>query len=576
MKRMKFFAIALILVLVFTACAATPTAAPTTAPAAPTAAPTKAAATTAPTAAPAANRGGTLQVCYAQKTSYANLAGFKQYAGSEHFYLGRTVFNGLVQLNQDVTGYEPELAESWKFDGNKVIFTLRKDVKWHDGEKFTSKDVVFTYGRLIPHPVMTNTGYDDLKDYIVGYKDFHDKKATTVTGITAPDDYTVIFEMTGSYGTVALHKIAGWMNVVMPEHILGKVPEDQWGPDSAGVSGLEKLDFATKKAIGTGPFKVEEYVQDQYVVYSANKDYFRGAPLLDKLIYRSFADQATAMTVAIEDGQCDWATSVAAADAKRLAANAKLNLKSYSPPANVTVAYWYNESRKHIQNPLIRQAFQHAIDGARFNEVMAAGLTRGARAYLDGKWGINPKGAEYIKYDPELAKKLLKEAGWDPNDKIIFALDSMNSTWEPMHLLMQENLAAVGVKVEFKLAGADYDNVINKAPFEWDLLQAGDWVPWFGLVGYEGQFSSTPYYDFANYKDERDLLKSVGQETDDAKLKDTVWKLQESLGADPFALLLYDHTNISLVSTKTRGCTVIPSYYYQRNNWSLEKCWMAQ
>jgi peptide/nickel transport system substrate-binding protein len=559
MQHRSFHALALLIVMLMANACATVAPAPAQ-PAAP---------------AQAADSGGTLQVCYAQKTSYANLAGFKQYAGSEHFYLGRTIFNGLVQLNQDVTGFDPELAESWEFDGNKVIFHLRKDVKWHDGTPFTAKDVVFTYGRLIPHPLMTNTGYDSLKDYIVGYPEFHDKTADTVTGITAPDEYTVVFEMTKDYGEVALYQIAGWMNVVMPEHILGQVPEEQWAPDENGVSGLEKTDFATKKAIGTGPFIVEEYVPDQYVIYSPNKEYFRGAPKLDKLIYRSFGNDQAPMVVAIEAGQCDWATSVPPAEAKRLSENASLNMEVAAPPANVTVAYWYNQSRAHIQDPRIRQAFQHAIDGERLMQVMANGLTFPARAYLDGKWGINPKGNEYVKYDPELAKKLLQEAGWDPNDKLILALDSMSSTWEPMHLLMQENLAEVGVTVEFKVAGADYDNVINKEPFEWDLQQAGDWVPWFGLIGYESYFSPTPYYDFAKYQDVVDTVKGTFLVTDDAQLKDTVWQLQERLGADPYALLLYGHTNISLRSKKTQGCDVMPSYYYQRNNWSLEKCWMA-
>jgi hypothetical protein len=146
-----------------------------------------------------------------------------------------------------------------------------------------------------------------------------------------------------------------------------------------------------------------------------------------------------------------------------------------------------------------------------------------------------------------------------------------------MHLTLQENLAAVGVKVEFNVAGADAGNVQNNPPYEWDLLQAGDWAPWFGLLGYETTHLSTqPWFDrAAYYADEVALLKSLELVTDDAVLKDPVWELQESLGADPFGLLLYGHINLSLRSTKTRGCDVIPSYYYQRNNWSLEQCWMA-
>ena len=122
--------------------------------------------------------GGTLQVCFIQATSYAHLAGFVGRAGSQHFYQGRTIFSGLVQLDHDVKEYIPELAESWEFDGNRVIFHLRNDVTWHDGTPFTSKDVLFNYGRLIPHPLMVNTAYNSLKEYIVGYTEFHDGKRT--------------------------------------------------------------------------------------------------------------------------------------------------------------------------------------------------------------------------------------------------------------------------------------------------------------------------------------------------------------------------------------------------------------
>ena len=82
-------------------------------------------------------------------------------------------------------------------------------------------------------------------------------------------------------------------------------------------------------------------------------------------------------------------------------------------------------------------------------------------------------------------------------------------------------MAAVGVTVEFKVVGADYGNVVNKEPFEWDLLQAGDWAPWFGLLGYDTTHLNTqPWYDRAeHYAEEVALLKSLELETDDAVLQ---------------------------------------------------------
>ncbi|MXY91826.1 MAG: ABC transporter substrate-binding protein [Caldilineaceae bacterium SB0670_bin_27] len=574
MKRNAVFYSSLLLVIVLLISACAPAA--VEAPAEPAAAEAEGA------SAPMEEKegGGTLQVCFIQATSYAHLAGFVGRAGSQHFYQGRTIFSGLVQLDHDVKEYIPELAESWEFDGNRVIFHLRNDVTWHDGTPFTSKDVLFNYGRLIPHPLMVNTAYNGLKDYIVGYTEFKEGNADSVSGITAPDDYTVVFEMTGDYGMVGIHKIAAAIRLV-PEHILSEVPEDQWGPDESGVLGLEKTDFATTKAIGTGPFMVDEYVPDQYIIYSPNPDYFRGAPKLDQLIYRSFNGDPTAMMVATEAGECDWVIGEGGGrpvELQRLAAIEELDLEIFNPPANVSVAYWWNLGREHIQNPLIRQGIQHAINGEQFNQVMASGVSRGARVYLDGKWGINPDGAAYITYDPELAKQKLTEGGWDfDNDKLILVLGSLHPAWEPLHLTFQQNMAAVGVTVEFKVVGADYGNVVNNEPYEWDLLQAGDWAPWFGLLGYDTTHLSTkPWYDrAAHYAEEVALLKSLELETDDAVLKEAVWQIQESIGADPFGVILYAHINPSLRSTRTRGCDTIPSYYYHRNNWNLEQCWIA-
>ena len=157
MKRIALFYLSLLLVVTFLVSACAPAAVQE--PSQPASA--EAEATSAPME--EMEGGGTLQVCFIQATSHAHLAGFVGRAGSQHFYQGRTIFSGLVQLNQDVTEYMPELAESWEFDGNNVIFHLRTDVKWHDGAPFTSKDVLFNYGRIIPHPLMINTAYGGLR-----------------------------------------------------------------------------------------------------------------------------------------------------------------------------------------------------------------------------------------------------------------------------------------------------------------------------------------------------------------------------------------------------------------------------
>ena len=137
--------------------------------------------------------------------------------------------------------------------------------------------------------------------------------------------------------------------------------------------------FSTTKAIGTGPFAVEECVPDQHIIYSPNPDYFRGATKLDSLICRSFNGYPTAMMVATEAGKCNWVIGEGGGrpvELQRLAGISELDLEIFNPPANVSVAYWWNLGREHIQNPLIRQGIQHAINGEQFNQVMASGVSR--------------------------------------------------------------------------------------------------------------------------------------------------------------------------------------------------------
>ncbi len=211
-------------------------------------------------------------------------------------------FSGLVQYSQDYSEFIPDLAESWEFDGNKAIFHLRKGVKWHDGEPFTSKDCMFTFGRLVGHPnVGTWNGIKSIADYIVGIKDFSEGTADEVTGVSAPDDYTFIIEMPKPYRNALLEQLNGF--VIMPEHLLSKYPEDQWKVDAQGQQGLKSTDYAKKQGIGTGPFRVSNYVPDQIVEYEPFDDYWGGKPQLDKLAFVPYTDRL-AMAAAVETGEC--------------------------------------------------------------------------------------------------------------------------------------------------------------------------------------------------------------------------------------------------------------------------------
>jgi peptide/nickel transport system substrate-binding protein len=155
----------------------------------------------APAAQPAAEggaqaaSGGTLVFGYPQKTTYGNFCVPWNYAGTQDVYARRLAYSGLIQWNNDYSGFLPDLAESWTFDGNSCTFVLRKNVKWHDGAPFTVDDVLFTY-HIAGHKDSLWTNPENLVLMVAGFKEYHEGAASEITGIRKTDDYTVVFDLT--------------------------------------------------------------------------------------------------------------------------------------------------------------------------------------------------------------------------------------------------------------------------------------------------------------------------------------------------------------------------------------------
>ncbi len=170
------------------------------------------------------------------------------------------VFNGLVRYDKDLK-LEGELAESWeiKEGGIVIIFHLRKNVKWHDGAPFTSRDVEFTYKKLIDPNVKTPYSGD-----------FERVKSLEVL-----DDYTVKV----TYKEPFSPGLSSWGMAIMPKHILEK--ED-----------LSNTRFS-RSPIGTGPYKFKEWKTGEKIVLVSNHDYYEGRPYIDRYIYRIIPDQAS-------------------------------------------------------------------------------------------------------------------------------------------------------------------------------------------------------------------------------------------------------------------------------------------
>ena len=168
------------------------------------------------------------------------------------------VFDALTELQRDGQ-MNPRLAEAWTFSPDMLewTFKLRRNVKFHDGSDFTADDVVFTIERVLAD----NT--TPLRTFI--------KLVKTVEKV---DDYTVKFTLIQPYGI--FHRQISYVNI-MSKTYFGKV----------GDQG-----YATKP-VGTGPYKLVEWLKDNRMVLEANTTYWRGAPVIKSATYKPIPAEAS-------------------------------------------------------------------------------------------------------------------------------------------------------------------------------------------------------------------------------------------------------------------------------------------
>ena len=504
-------------------------------------------------------KGGTLVFGYPQKTSYQNLLAMEHNAGNRRYYLIGLTHNCLVNISPDYTTWLPELAESWEFDGNKAIFNLRKDVKWHDGEPFTSADVLFTIGRLTGHPnVLRWNGVRNLKDMVVGLEEFSLGEADEVSGVSAPDDYTFVFELKKPFRAAFLERLLS--HPIMPKHLLGAIPEEQWAVDEQGQQGLKSTEYALKQGTGTGPYRVTNFIPDQVVEYEPFDDYFGGTPQLDKLVFVPYTDHL-AMAAALEKGECHIGIRTPQSEFERFKAMDHLHVVLNHGPSAV-VFYW--QFRYELADMRVRQGLSLALDRERIAKDFFFDTVPPLYApvqYAD--YGISPDCAKWYEYNPDLARQLLEEGGWDFDYKLRYAVQSISPTWEPLLAMCSEMFADVGVQTEYQILGAEFSNVVSNPPYDYDTQFSG-----YGWGVTPGSFIPALSYErFGPDTTEGiEMINEILVMEDEEEIKQAVLRLQEFLAEFQRHGVISQLPGIHIVNNAVKSGNVVP-VYGPRTDW---------
>jgi len=303
------------------------------------------------------------------------------------------VYEGLVAWGPDNT-VVPILAEKWEVEdeGKTYVFTIKKGVKFSNGQELTAEDFKWTYERNTD-PKMQSPVVEYLYD-IEGVREKVEGKAQEISGIVVRDPYTlaITIDQPRAY---FLGKLTYMINSVLPKD---------------GVPGDRRIENATEM-IGTGPFTVTQYVPEQLVTLAANPSYHGGKPQIDGIERKVVKDPATRLAK-YKAGEFDLVMLERQdVDALKKDTQFSSELKPFDRPA-----IWYI-AMNQLQHPQfrdrrVRQAFAMAIDKEKIVNELLGGVNTVANSIIPpGVLGHRAE-AKSLPFDPAAAQKLFAEAGF--------------------------------------------------------------------------------------------------------------------------------------------------------------------
>ena len=343
------------------------------------------------------------------------------------------LFSQLVDRDTDAVTIHPDVATSWEIsaDGLTYTFHLRDDVRFHDGEQLTAEDVKFSLEMFFHPDTGASHGRTSGIDQLVGAAEFESGEADNIVGIKVLDDFTVELNLVRPRSSV-LSNIAAFN--IWPSHLIKGTP----------FAELEETEYSVRNPIGSGPFTMGEYEPDQFYILEANEDYYAGRPYLDRIIFRLGLGGATAFA-ALENGEIHMAGRVTAVEYERYKDDPNIVLLGGRLGGGMTV--WPNHNRPEFQDARVRQALLHALDREAMAEAYYGELADVLHLRLTNPEFVSPDITKY-DYNPDRARELLAEAGWDSDKEISFVTYYQDDQNKRIHAAMQQFWADVGVKVD--------------------------------------------------------------------------------------------------------------------------------
>lgn len=439
-----------------------------------------------------------------------------QSAATDTEAIMHNVFDGLLLYNPKGE-IIPGLAEKWEIseDGLTYTFYLRKDVLFHNGQKFTSADVKYTYENL--------SGMNGEKAI--------SSKFTSIAKIETPDDYTFIVTLAEKSAPFLAFNIVP----ILPQ----------------GYTQQET------NPVGAGPFKFVKYVPGQKIVLERFDEYYNKDRLPEfKTAEVYIMTDNSAVVSALRSGQLDIA-SVTASDAAMLSTEYTI----YDSPQNMVQIMALNNSVKPFDDVRVRQAINYLVNKQEIIDGVFGGY--GTQLYSN----FSPVMALYYnnelnnlyKQDIEKAKELLKEAGYENGFDITITVPANYQKHIDSAQIIVEQLKQGGINATIETIewAAWLEDVYSNAQYQTTII---------GLTGkldpndVLGRYSSTYAKNFFKYSNPRydELIKEALVQTDEAERVKLYKECQKLLAEEAAAVYISDPNLTIAARTDLKGYTFYP------------------
>lgn len=350
-------------------------------------------------------------------------------------YATGLMFLPLVELDAELN-FQPMLADSITTEDNQnFIVHIDDAATWSDGTPITAEDVAYTALRMAS-PLVNNTAAMYYVFEGVGDDGFVEEGAQSVEGIQVIDEKTVQFTTKEPMSLITFQNSYARYLLTLPKHVIEQFAEEE----------LTTAEWFNHPDVVSGPYMVTDFDLNHYVAYTANTNYWKGAPKIDKLNIRIV--DGSQLYAGLQSGEIDITqqtmSEIPPEDYESVEALENVDVVYGSPIINQSVFI----QTANVPDARVRQALLYAINREQILSELLNGHGEVVDGFLSSASPYYDETITPITYDPEKAKALLDEAGWDGSQTLRFYVNSGDSTFMNAANVMVAQWAAVGVKVE--------------------------------------------------------------------------------------------------------------------------------